>query len=57
MLFRSRFTYPGAAAIYGSSPWRIYRRAPLLGEDNAAVYGEIGVDTAALERLRAAHVV
>ena len=52
-----RFTYPGAAAIYGKSPWRIYHRAPLLGEDNAAVYAEIGVDAAALARLQALHVV
>ena len=46
------FTYPGAAAIYPASPWRIYRRAPLIGEDNAAVYAEIGVDAPALAQLR-----
>ena len=26
-----------------ASPWRIRRRAPLLGEDNEAVYGALGV--------------
>jgi benzylsuccinate CoA-transferase BbsE subunit len=51
------FTYPGPWAIYPKSPLRISRRAPLLGEDNAAVYGEIGVDSAALEGLRSAGVV
>lgn len=51
------FTYPGASAVYPRSPWRIYRRAPLLGEDNATVLGTVGVDAAALERLCAQGVV
>ena len=33
-----RFTYPGAPYILHRTPWRIRRRAPLLGEDNIAVY-------------------
>ena len=48
------FTYLGAASIFSASPWRIYRRAPLVGEDNAAVYGELGLD---LPKLQAAGVV
>ena len=43
--------YLGGAAIYPKSPWRIYRRAPLIGEDNASVFAELGVteqDVAAL---------
>ena len=38
------FTYPGAAAIYNGSPWRISRRAPLIGEHNQEIFsGELGV--------------
>ncbi len=38
------FTYPGEAAIYNGSPWRISRRAPLIGEHNAQIYcGELGL--------------
>jgi benzylsuccinate CoA-transferase BbsE subunit len=38
------FVYPGAAAIYNGSPWRISRRAPLVGEHNEEVLcGELGV--------------
>lgn len=38
------FRYPGAPYQFKETPWRIRRRAPLLGEDNAAVYREIGLD-------------
>lgn len=51
------FTYPGAGAIFGRSPQRIYRRAPLLGEDNAAVLATVGIDAVGLARLQAAGVV
>jgi crotonobetainyl-CoA:carnitine CoA-transferase CaiB-like acyl-CoA transferase len=51
------FEYPGAGAIYGASPQRIYRRAPLIGEDTAEVLGTIGIDAAKLEQLRAAGIV
>ena len=38
------FTYPGPAALYHGSPWRIARRAPLIGEHNAEVLcGELGL--------------
>ncbi len=33
------FLYPGPAAIYNGSPWRISRRAPLIGEHNQEVLG------------------
>ena len=37
------FTYPGPAAIYNASPWRISRRAPLIGEHNDEILGgELG---------------
>jgi crotonobetainyl-CoA:carnitine CoA-transferase CaiB-like acyl-CoA transferase len=34
------FTYPGEAAIYNDTPWRISRRAPLIGEHNTEIYCE-----------------
>ena len=46
------FEYPGAAAIYHASPWAISRRAPLIGEHNAAVFGELGMTPAELSVLR-----
>lgn len=33
------YTYPGAPYAFEKSKWEIRRRAPLLGEDNAAVLG------------------
>lgn len=37
------FIYPGEAAIYGGSPWRISWRAPLIGEHNVEILsGELG---------------
>ncbi|HET7881796.1 MAG TPA: CoA transferase [Acetobacteraceae bacterium] len=38
------FTYPGEVAIYSDSPWRIARRAPLIGEHNLEIFcGELGL--------------
>jgi crotonobetainyl-CoA:carnitine CoA-transferase CaiB-like acyl-CoA transferase len=38
------FVYPGEAAIYNGSPWRISRRAPLIGEHNTEIFcGELGL--------------
>ena len=38
------FVYPGEAAIYNGSPWRIARRAPLIGEHNVEIYcDELGL--------------
>ncbi len=43
------FTYPGEAAIFNGSPWRISRRAPLIGEHNDEIYyGELGLSRAEL---------
>ena len=42
-----RFVYPGEAAIYNGSPWRISRRAPLIGEHNVEVFcEELGLSAA-----------
>ena len=51
------FEYPGAAAIYHASPWRIRRRAPLIGEDNLEVFAELGVSREALGVLRESGVI
>jgi len=38
------FIYPGPAALYERSPWRISRRAPLIGEHNVEILcGELGL--------------
>ncbi len=43
------FTYPGPAGIWNDSPWRIYRRAPLVGEHNEELLcGELGLTRAEL---------
>ena len=52
------FTYPGGGAIYNGTPWRISRRAPLVGEHNEVVFcGELGLQSAELSRLAEAGVV
>ena len=52
------FKYPGPAGIYNGSPWRIRRRAPLIGEDNIEVYcGELGLQPAELAVLAEFRVV
>ena len=39
-----KFVYPGPAAIYNGSPWRISRRPPLIGEHNQEILcGELGL--------------
>jgi len=48
---------PGAPYKLSETPWRIQRPAPRLGEHNAEVWGEAGVDRPALELLYAAGVV
>jgi benzylsuccinate CoA-transferase BbsE subunit len=52
------FTYPGEAAIYGGSPWRISRRAPLIGEHNQEIFcTELGLSRAELSVLAASRVI
>ncbi|MDA1128280.1 MAG: CoA transferase [Chloroflexi bacterium] len=52
------FTYPGPAAIYNGSPWRIYRRAPLIGEHNEEILGgELGLSKTDLEMLKRSGVI
>ena len=51
------FRYPGAPWKLGKSPWRIRRRAPLLGEDNEEVYGELGLSAEDVTMLRSRRVI
>jgi len=56
--FGRTFKYPGAPAIHNGSPWRISRRAPLVGEHNREILGgELGLDDAALVTLTEAGVL
>lgn len=50
-------TYPGAPYRFERTPWRIACRAPRLGEHDAEVYAELGLDAADLAALRARRVV
>jgi crotonobetainyl-CoA:carnitine CoA-transferase CaiB-like acyl-CoA transferase len=45
------FRYPGGPYLFTETPWRVYRRPPLIGEHTNEILGEIGIDadeTAAL---------
>ena len=52
------FIYPGEAAIYNGSPWRISRRAPLIGEHNVEIFcGELGLSRGELSVLAESGVI
>ena len=52
------FIYPGEAAIYNGSPWRISRRAPLIGEHNVEIYcDELGLSRGELVVLAESRVI
>jgi crotonobetainyl-CoA:carnitine CoA-transferase CaiB-like acyl-CoA transferase len=52
------FVYPGEAAIFNDSPWRISRRAPLTGEHNTEIFcGELGLSRGELATLAESHIV
>ena len=52
------FVYPGEAAIYNGSPWRISRRAPLIGEHNAEIFcDELGLSRGELCVLAESRVI
>ncbi len=53
----AEFVYVGAPYDFEATPWEIRRRPPLLGEDNEAVYGELGIGAEELEAMREAGVV
>ena len=52
------FVYPGEAAIYNGSPWRISRRAPLIGEHNVEIFcDELGLSRGELSVLAESRVI
>ena len=53
----AEFVYVGAPYDFEATPWAIRRRPPLLGEDNEAVYGELGICAEELAAIREAGVI
>ncbi len=50
--------YPGGPIHFTTTPWRIARRPPLLGEHNSEVYGnELGMESDRLSALKQAGVI
>ena len=52
-----RVTMPGRPFIMEGTPWRLERPAPMLGEHNVQVLGELGFGRADAVRMRAAGVI
>jgi len=49
-----KFLYPGAPYLFNATPWRLYRRPPLIGEHNHDVLGgELGLSVEELAVLHA----
>lgn len=47
------FSYPGAPYVASRTPWRIWKRAPLIGEHNEEILvGELGLSPTEITRLR-----
>ena len=52
------FRYPGAPYLFNGTPWRVYRRPPLLGEHTGEILrDELGIDAEALAALAAQRVI
>jgi crotonobetainyl-CoA:carnitine CoA-transferase CaiB-like acyl-CoA transferase len=53
-----KFRYPGAPCIFSATPWRAYRRPPLVGEHTAEILGrELGVQAEELAVMSAEGVI
>jgi crotonobetainyl-CoA:carnitine CoA-transferase CaiB-like acyl-CoA transferase len=53
-----KITYPGAPVKMKETPWRIHRRAPLIGEHNEEIYEkELGLSKEDLTVLKANGVI
>jgi benzylsuccinate CoA-transferase BbsE subunit len=52
------FRYPGGPYTLSATPWRIRRRAPILGEHNDEIYGtELGLPAQRIAELKAKGVI
>ena len=51
------FAYPGPFAKFSEQPISYKRRPPKIGEHNAEVYGELGLDTQALAELHSKGII
>lgn len=52
------FRYPGAPYLFNGTPWRVYRRPPLLGEHTAAILStDLGLTSAELATLKYEEVI
>jgi len=52
-----KVVYPGAPFKMAETPWRVSRPAPLLGEHNEEVYGEMGYSKEDLVKLRRTGII
>ena len=51
-------TYPGAPCKISETPWRVWNRAPLIGEHNEEIYaGELGMTKEKLSTLKQERVI
>jgi benzylsuccinate CoA-transferase BbsE subunit len=52
------FSYPGAPYVASRTPWRIWKRAPLIGEHNEEILvGELGLSLAEMARLHREEII
>lgn len=54
---KTTITYPGPYVIASETPIEILRRAPLIGEHNQEIYGELGISKEKLVILKQAEVI
>lgn len=52
-----KLNYPGAPFKMAETPWQVSRPAPLLGQHNEEVYGELGYSREDLVRLREGGII
>ena len=53
-----KFRYPGAPYLFNGTPWRVYRRPPLLGEHTTEILrDDLGIDAVEAATLAAAGII